>query len=307
MKLLVITGLVVAMVATHSQDRGHFAMAANPEELAEDVAATLAELERVAAGAAWATYRPVPRSRPNLVADVHLWFREKLQVLNTLVDDETARKIAKCPDAGIKPNLIEIAREYSRNPEHLGRIVTHYVQHRGEEPVQAFPVDLATEEYRLAWELLLLSPASASIGRLRSEFFQAVSMIQNDESIPVLLWLCEQAGRVIEARASYVPFGGDPWVAEQFNVVQTLGRYRSPAALRAMLRCVEMAEAVKRIVPKKDGRCIKEWAVHMLRDHDAENGKPWREVIDETLQEKNALSDADRAFLQDVLKAPAER
>ncbi len=281
------------------------ALIRSAERLSQDAADTLAELQGRAARVAQTAYWAVPKDRLDVMADDHRGFREKLQVLNTQVDDDTAREIADDPDAGVQRNLIAIACDYVRNPELYDRVVEQFGLHLQTAPT--LPRELLRNEYRLPWELLLLSPSSGRVAYARPLLFQAIGTIQNDDSIPILLWLYELVHTTIMTEPSYVPFRDENAAAEQVHAVQTLGRYRSPAALRAMLRCVAMAEAVKRTVPQKDGRSIKEWAVHVLRDQDAENGKPWREVIDDVLREKNALSDADRAFLQDMLKAPGGR
>jgi len=92
------------------------------------------------------------------------------------------------------------------------------------------------------------------------------------------------------------------------DVLKVLNRYCDSAALRAMLRCVAMSEAVPPPLPKKAGFTMKEWAMRLLRDQENYgNGKQWRVVIEKALQEKEKLSDADRTFLEYVLKVPAGR
>ena len=85
----------------------------------------------------------------------------------------------------------------------------------------------------------------------------------------------------------------------------TLGRFRNAAALRAMLRCVAISEAEGR-APRLSELTMKEWVIRFLRYEDGHGrAEKWRKVMAEVLQEK--LSDADRSFLEEVLKGPVRK
>lgn len=305
--VLILVIVVAAVAAMLTQGSGQFAVAASGETLPKDVAASVAKLRSLSEGALRLPPGIVPRSRPWIVADGHKAFLDQLAVLNSQVDDDLARKVAEESGAGIERNLIAMARDYSKHPQHLRRLVELYGHQQGERPptVQA---ELATDEYRPAWELLLLSPCTEEARFNRQALFRAIGNIRNDGSIPLLMYLYEHANLDVQRRAKYRQQLDAHALDEQLLVLQTLGRFCDSAALHAMLRCVAMSEAVPPPLPKKAGFTMKEWAMRLLRDQENYgNGKQWRVVIEKALQEKEKLSDADRTFLEDVLKVPAGR
>lgn len=154
--------------------------------------------------------------------------------------------------------------------------------------------------------MLLLSPCTEEARFNRQALFRAIGIIRNDGSIPLLMYLYEHANLDVQRRAKYRQQLDTHTLDEQLLVLQTLGRYSDSASLHAMLRCVAMSEAVPPPLPKRAGFTMKEWALRLLRGQEDEGkGDQWRAVIEKELQEKEKLSDADRTFLEDVLKAPA--
>jgi hypothetical protein len=135
---------------------------------------------------------------------------------------------------------------------------------------------------------------------MRPACFEAIAAIRNDASIPVLLYLYERANAGLQSGLKSAALD------EQLKVLGTLNRYCDAASLHAMLRCVAISEVVKPPLLKVAEFTMKERVMRYLRDQENfGNGKQWREVIAAVLKEN--LSDADRAFLQEVLKDSVQK
>lgn len=316
--LITIVFVSVGILMATAHVRGETTMPASGPSLPKDAAATVSELLSLSQ-----VEFSLPRGMSGAdyyaeLARAHAKFLDLLKVLDRQVDADLARKVAESGGGGIERNLIEMARDYSKHPEHYATLLDFYEKPTNPRMHVLRPPGLqkehSLEEYRAAWELLLLAPCTEGSRFMRPTCFEAIAAIRNDASIPVLLYLYERANaglqiglqrdaldeqlKVLGTLNSYC------WVAldEQRKVLWTLNRYCNAASLHAMLRCVAISEAVKPPLPKVSS--MKEWVMGDL-GYLARYGKQWREVIAAVLKEK--LSDADRSFLQEVLKDSVQK
>jgi hypothetical protein len=315
---LTIIFVVVGVLMATAQVRGENTMPASGSSLPKAAAATVSELLSLSQeefvflpGGSYMDHKA------NLTK-AHMKFLDLLKVLDRQVDADLARKVAESGGGGIERNLIEMARDYSKHPEHYAALLGFYEHPANLRMHILTPPGLqrehALEEYRAAWELLLLAPCTDGSRFMRPTCFDAIAAIRNDASIPMLLYLYERAnarlqiGLQRDALDKQLKVLGtlnrDCSVAleEQRKVVGTLNRYCNAVSLHAMLRCVAISETVEPPLPKETRYNMKEWVIGHLR-YLAHYDKPWREVIAAVLKEN--LSDADRSFLQDVLKPAA--
>jgi hypothetical protein len=302
--------IAVGIPTAAAQDQGNPSMPASGSFLPKDVAVTVSKLLALSQQELSRPPLAVPRSRPSIARETHLEFLGLLSVLNKQVDHELARKVAESSTVGIDCNLIAIARDYSKHPKHYEQLAEHYrmadPRPRGLHP-EAPEANHATEEYRPAWELLLLSPCSQECRFARPVFFQTIGTIGNDASIPLLVYLYEQANIDVKHRVQDGRTLDDHSLDEQLLVLQTLNSYCDSAALHAMLRCVAMSESIPSPLPKTAGFTMKEWAMRLLQDQKNNNENPWRKVIERVLQDDKKLSDKDRLLLNEVLQKSAHK
>jgi hypothetical protein len=297
---IIFVAVGILMVTAHV--RGETTMPASGPSLPKDAAATVSELlslSRVEFSL------PLNMSGADYYAELaraHAKFLDLLKVLDRQVDENLARKVAESGGGGIERNLIGMARDYSKHPEHYATLVGFYEKPADLSMHVLRPPGLqkehSLEKYRPAWELLLLAPCTEGSNLMRPRGYEAIAAIRNDASIPVLLYLYERANAGLKSGHQRVALD------EQMKVIRTLNYYCNAASLHAMLRCVAISEAVKPPLPKVAEFTMKEWVMRLLRDQ-AHYGKQWREVIAAVLKEK--LSDADRAFLQEVLKDSVQK
>jgi len=297
--------LAISISTAATQSQGQSTVPPKDHVLPKSVVTTISELLVLSQkdftsepGKSWMEYS-------SQLTKAHAQFLVLLQTLDRQVSENLATKIVNSSTATIERNLIEMARNYGQHPEYYAQLVKYY-----EHPVMrdarvqrppGLAAQHAVEKYRSTWELLLLAPSTHESRFMRRVCFQAIETIRNDASIPLLVRLYERANVGVQNG-----FRRNNALDEQMAVLKALNRYCDSAGLHAMLRCMAISERGPRPSLKLSGFTMKEWAVRLLGDRENYgNRKPWREVIEKVLQEKEKLSDADRSFLQDAFKNPA--
>jgi hypothetical protein len=234
-------------------------------------------------------------------------FLELLNTLNAQVSDQQAQRIENFEPAGLSINLVHIARDYSNHPAHFDEIAqTYRMQPRtARTPQVQRPTTLvktqAIEEYRAAWELLLVAPLTINSRFIRERCFEAIAAIRNNTSIPVLVFLFQRANASLQD-----PIQAQQVEQEQLRVLQTLNLFCNMQSLHAMIQCIKISEDNADRKPQIGGYPVRTKVVRYLLDQEQYgNGKEWRKIIETALDGK--LSDADRTFLKDVLKMPESK
>jgi len=247
-------------------------------------------------GEAWGAFFPKD------LYELHGKFLDLLKALDRQVDEDLVRRSVHDTTGDIRCRLIAIAHDFSLRPERYEELVDSYARrprrnaaihvHR---PPMPTPQD-SVEKYRLTWELLLVAPCSNDSLFMRPACFKAIGIIRNDSSIPLLVHLYRRANAGVKSG-----FRRGQALDEQLRIIESLHVYRNSSALGAMLRCVAISENVPAPVPKASQFTMKEWTIRYLRDEvGVTDGNRWRPVIQKALEDKD-LSNADRAFLENVL------
>ena len=87
--------------------------------------------------------------------------------------------------------LCKIAEDIREHPDRLAHLVSSYgsVERSAREssgPMQLRPMD-TTEDYRYAWEYVLLRPGSIDFGAVADRAYRALGIIHNFASVPIII------------------------------------------------------------------------------------------------------------------------
>lgn len=199
--------------------------------------------------------------------------------------------------------------DYGHHPDRYTEFLEyyeHWARTRNPRPVVLEPRPLApkhaVEKYRPTWELFLLAPGTRGSRFIRERCFEAITEIRNNASIPLLVYLYQRANAGV--RSGYER---DNALSEQVAVLVALNAYRNSIGLHAVLQCQSMSSQLRSSMTNLSGIGMKNRIIGMLTYTRSDLGKQWREVIERELSENKKLSDADRKFLEDVLKAPVKK
>ena len=239
----------------------------------------------------------------------HQEFLDLLKVLDQQVPEDIAKRVTESTSVGIERNLVEMARDYGHHPDRYTEFLEyyeHWARTRNPRPVVLEPRPLApkhaVEKYRPTWELFLLAPGTRGSRFIRERCFEAITEIRNNASIPLLVYLYQRANAGV--RSGYER---DNALSEQVAVLVALNAYRNSIGLHAVLQCQSMSSQLRSSMTNLSGIGMKNRIIGMLTYTRSDLGKQWREVIERELSENKKLSDADRKFLEDVLKAPVKK
>jgi hypothetical protein len=181
--------------------------------------------------------------------------------------------------------LLRVARQAGKQPERLDELIRFYgrpgpysARTRIQSPPRLERQHL-TEDYRPAWEALLLASPSGAIDFMQGRFSitDALSKIGNPESLSVLglafSATCEAGVDATENSAA---------VQRQLRIMQALNRFATAESLQTTLRCLDRAEAASGgKMPKYSGDDLRGWVVRFLKDQDNYYGprEKWRAVL----------------------------
>lgn len=140
-------------------------------------------------------------------------------------------------DLSLEAEVVRAACDRAANPSRYEELIEAYALHvntqtRDRGPYQLRPEHIR-ESYRLAWECLLLRPpAMTEALGYNSRARQALELIRNDDSIPIIVRAFTKWDYVHDAHLAR---------EQQQGVIDALASFRSERGLRTMLQCVSIA------------------------------------------------------------------
>ena len=244
-------------------------------------------------------------SKQPFLATAHTNLEERFSAFRSLLATVAAADAGLTGATPDEATFLRVARQAGERLTNFDELVEYYGRPSPQSEkarVQTPPwleAKHLTEDYRPAWEALLLAPPSGSVRFMQSRFTitAALAEIGSPESLPVL-----ELAFAATCQEGKIAAEGSAEGQRQFRIMQALNTYTTAEALQVMLRCLARAEAASGgKLPKLYGHDLRERVVRFLKNEDKyKDGEKWREILKSF--PKNGLNANQRELLNRATK-----